>query len=304
MSSIAVVAYTYDNIGQLQIANSSVPAEGRGYTYDTAWNLNFRTNNGSLSTFIPDNKNQLTNAFLARNFYDSNGNMTNSGNNHNVLVYNDENQLVSYFHYQNSPTTLSAGDTRTDFVYDGLSRLRKRIEWVVSCPPPQSPPGGAQPNSGGGGGGSCFWGEISETWYVYDGRRVIQERDSNNIPTVSYTRGNDLSVSLEGAGGIGGLLARSSGYSAGNWTSHADYYSDGNGNVTSLIDGNQSVVASYRYDPFGNISAMSGPHAPDVRWANASRRTASARTAGKDDPESTSCPARVAVAVSPRASAS
>jgi RHS repeat-associated protein len=65
-------------------------------------------------------------------------------------------------------------------------------------------------------------------------------------------------VSLQGAGGIGGLLARSSGYSSGNWTSHADYYADGNGNVTSLIDGNQAVVASYRYDPFGNIISKSG----------------------------------------------
>jgi RHS repeat-associated protein len=88
--------------------------------------------------------------------------------------------------------------------------------------------------------------------------RVIQERDGNNTPTVSYTRGNDLSLSLEGVGGIGGLLARSSGYSSGNWTSHADYYADGNGNITSLIDSNQSVVASYRYDPFGNIISKSG----------------------------------------------
>ena len=88
--------------------------------------------------------------------------------------------------------------------------------------------------------------------------RVIQERDGSNTPTVSYTRGNDLSVSLEGAGGIGGLLARSSGYSSGNWTSHADYYADGNGNITSLIDTNQSIVASYRYDPFGNIISKSG----------------------------------------------
>jgi RHS repeat-associated protein len=88
--------------------------------------------------------------------------------------------------------------------------------------------------------------------------RVVQERDGNNVPTVSYTRGNDLSMSLQGAGGIGGLLARSSGYSAGNWTNHADYYADGNGNITSLIDGNQTVVASYRYDPFGNIISKSG----------------------------------------------
>src|SRR5713226_212002 len=40
--------------------------------------------------------------------------------------------------------------------------------------------------------------------------RVIQERTgTNNTPAVSYTRGLDLSGTLEGAGGIGGLLARS-----------------------------------------------------------------------------------------------
>ena len=55
------------------------------------------------ATFIPDNKNQLTNYALARNVYDSNGNMTTNNNNHNVLVYDDENQLTRYFHYQSSP---------------------------------------------------------------------------------------------------------------------------------------------------------------------------------------------------------
>jgi RHS repeat-associated protein len=254
----STVAYSYDNIGQLKIADSSVPAEDRGYTYDTAWNLNFRTNNGSLLTFIVDNKNQLTNSFVARNVYDSNGNMVTNNNNHNVLVYDDENQLTRYFHYQNNFANIVAGDTRSDFIYDGLGRLRKRIEWVVSCNAGQSAQGaGAVPNSGGGGNG-CTWGEVSETWYVYDGRRVIQERDSNNVPTVSYTRGSDLRGGLQRAGGIGGLLARSSGYSSGNWTNHADYYADGNGNITSLIDGSQSVVASYRYDPFGNIISKSG----------------------------------------------
>ena len=94
--------------------------------------------------------------------------------------------------------------------------------------------------------------------YIYDGKRVIQERIGGNTPQVSYTRGTDLSGSLEGAGGIGGLLARSSGYSSGNWTSHAYYHADGNGNITCLMDTNQSVVASYRYDPFGNTISQSG----------------------------------------------
>ena len=77
-------------------------------------------------------------------------------------------------------------------------------------------------------------------------------------PTVSYTRGTDLSGSLEGAGGIGGLLARSSGYSSGNWTANNFYFADGNGNVTYMLNSSQGMVASYRYDPFGNTISSSG----------------------------------------------
>ena len=39
----STVAYRYDNIGQLKVADSSVNAEDRGYAYDLAWNLNYRT---------------------------------------------------------------------------------------------------------------------------------------------------------------------------------------------------------------------------------------------------------------------
>src|SRR5439155_7681097 len=62
-------------------------------------------------------------------------------------------------------------------------------------------------------------------------------------PTVGYTRGADLSGSLEGAGGIGGLLGRSDGYFSGNWTSQAFYHSDGNGSITYLVDSSQAVAA-------------------------------------------------------------
>jgi RHS repeat-associated protein len=135
----------------------------------------------------------------------------------------------------------------TVFIYDGLGRLRTRQEY-------QGPPL-VRPLGSGSGLGLPLTNLVN---YIYDGWRVIQERDSNNVPTVSYTRGLDLSGSLEGAGGIGGLLARSSGYSSGNWTSHACYHADGNGNITCLVDGSQSLVASYRYGPFGNTVSQSG----------------------------------------------
>ena len=85
--------------------------------------------------------------------------------------------------------------------------------------------------------------------------RVIQERTSNGVPTVAYTRGPDLSGTLEGAGGIGGLLARSE-WDGGSWSQHAFYHSDGVGNVTALAvpNGNDIALAgSYRYDPFGRL---------------------------------------------------
>jgi RHS repeat-associated protein len=93
---------------------------------------------------------------------------------------------------------------------------------------------------------------VKETHYIYDGMRVIQERDENNTPTVSYTRGTDVSGTMEGAGGIGGLLARTDGNGS------AFYHADGNGNVTALVNGSQTLVASYRYDPFGKTNSSSG----------------------------------------------
>ena len=76
---------------------------------------------------------------------------------------------------------------------------------------------------------------------------VIQERNSFNTPTVTYTRGTDLSGTLQGAGGIGGLLARSSGYSSGSWSTHNHYHAEGNGNITYLVNSSQTVAATYRF---------------------------------------------------------
>jgi RHS repeat-associated protein len=105
------------------------------------------------------------------------------------------------------------------------------------------------------------WAKTNEVHFIYDGNVVIQERDANNLPKVTYTRGNDLSGTLQGAGGIGGLLARSDNtqMAIGSSSAHTYYHSDGNGNVTMLINNLQLVQAKYLYDPFGNTLSMSGP---------------------------------------------
>ena len=70
----------------------------------------------------------------------------------------------------------------------------------------------------------------------------------------------DLSQSLEGAGGIGGLLARIEG------TNTYYYTYDGNGNVQDVLNSSGSVVAHYEYDPFGKIISQTGPYAAANPW--------------------------------------
>jgi RHS repeat-associated protein len=155
--------------------------------------------------------------------YDSNGNLTSDGT--RGFDYDDENQVIR---------VTVTNSWKSEFAYDGRMRrrIRKEFTWQSSA-----------------------WAQTAEVHYLYDGMLVIQERDVNNLPTVTYTRGRDLSGSLQGAGGIGGLLARTD---AANGQS-ACYHVDGNGNVTAMVNAQQFVVAKYIYDPYGNTLSKSGP---------------------------------------------
>ena len=95
--------------------------------------------------------------------------------------------------------------------------------------------------------------------YVCDGYLPVQERDASGNVLVTYTRGLDLTGTFGGAGGIGGLLARTD--SGGS----AFYHGDVGGNITSLTDSSGNAVARYLNDPFGRPSGMWGPLAgPNV----------------------------------------
>jgi RHS repeat-associated protein len=72
---------------------------------------------------------------------------------------------------------------------------------------------------------------------------------------VTYDRGLDLSGSLQGAGGIGGLLART------DIKGTIYYHSDAIGNVTTLFDKYQTLEGRYLYDPYGNIVGKWGAYA-------------------------------------------
>ncbi len=93
--------------------------------------------------------------------------------------------------------------------------------------------------------------------YISDAMLVLQERDGNNHPTVSYSRSLDLSGSPQVAGGVGGLEAITPGSAVAQFPA-----CDGNGNVMGLIDcATTNWVARYEYGPFGELFCASGPMA-------------------------------------------
>jgi len=80
--------------------------------------------------------------------------------------------------------------------------------------------------------------------------------EEGNTDAVSYAYGLNVSGTLQGAGGIGGLLSRNSA------TGKFLYLYDLNGNVGQLVAATTGELAAhYEYDPFGKALVASGPEA-------------------------------------------
>ena len=129
--------------------------------------------------------------------------------------------------------------SKLDFTYDYMGR---RIQKIVST------------NNGSG------WVYSYTNRFVYDGWNVVAILDGGNNLLYSFTWGLDLSGSLQGAGGVGGLVSMRvyGGANAGTYF----YCYDGNGNVAALVNaGNGSTAAQYEYGPFGEVIRATGPMA-------------------------------------------
>ena len=102
------------------------------------------------------------------------------------------------------------------------------------------------------------WAETNEVHYVYDGMNVLQERNSNNVPLVTYTRGVDLRGTRQGRAGSAGC------WRGRNQRQHVLSHGrqrqrDGAGKQQR--DGG----GEYLYDSFGNTLGMWG------RWRRRTR---------------------------------
>ncbi len=227
-------------------ANGNSPANAIRYADSSYVRTNVALVNGN-NTFTAvgkDNSDRgdtntvtVTLSKVITQLYDLNGNLRTNGT--RTFDYDEENQLTC---------VTEPNSWKAEFVYDGWFRRRieRNYRWANSV-----------------------WVLSSETRFIYDGRVVIQERNQFNLPALTYTRGKDLSGGLQGAGGIGGLLAMTEVSPSGDVSSY--YHSDGNGNVTAMISTNQEIVARYVFDPFGNTLAATGDKAAANRYRFSSK---------------------------------
>ncbi|MGA2160405.1 MAG: RHS repeat-associated core domain-containing protein [Verrucomicrobiota bacterium] len=160
--------------------------------------------------------------------YDADGNQTSDGLWTNV--WDAENRLISSTSLTNVPP---AGRMKEDWSYLTDGRWSQRIvsSWNGSAYVPQY-----------------------TNRFVWDGKVLLAILDQTNGLVMSFLRGLDLSSTMQGTGGAGGLLAVSF---KTNGTHFAAF--DGNGNVAGLVsaaDGTTS--ANYDYDPFGQTIRITG----------------------------------------------
>ncbi len=168
--------------------------------------------------------------------YDEDGNLTNNGR--ITITWDAENRATSFTSLASNPLN---SKRRVECTYDYSWR---RTQKIVST------------NNGSTYGAQCT------QRFVYDGWNLVAELGANGALLRSHVWGLDASGSLQGAGGVGGLLATTihTGPFAGTYFPAYD----GSLNVVAYIRASDGqVVARYEYGPFGEMVRASGQMARD-----------------------------------------
>ena len=238
--TVETFAYTYDALGRPvsrnadsfgyntrgEVVSSFMAAENAedAYSYDHIGNLTLHESPAATNAYTANNLNQYTAiSNLCASVplceinpaYDTDGNMTQCGD--WTYTYDAANRLK---------TVSSNGVLIVTNYYDAKSRRVKKVA------------------------------QNATTTFFYDGWNLIEEHISyaNGLSsTIHYYWGKDLFGSLQGAGGVGGLLCL-----AADGAIYVPCY-DNNGNITRYLDTNGNTVASYAYDAFGRTVAATGP---------------------------------------------
>jgi RHS repeat-associated protein len=106
------------------------------------------------------------------------------------------------------------------------------------------------------------------------GRHIVELNATNNTLVRSYVWGLDLSRTMNGAGGVGGLLWVTLHTASGSASGTHFVCYDGNGNIVALVSAaTGDVTARYEYGPFGEPIRVSGPAATLNPFRFSTKRT-------------------------------
>ncbi len=187
----------------------------------------------STEAYLPPNPENFT--------YDDDGNLTSDSR--WTYTWNGENRLVAM---ETTTTAITAGIDKVKlvFAYDSQGRRFKKEFYTWDS-------------------GSSQFILSDTTVYLYDGWNLLSEENYDATLTLLsskyYTWGTDLSGTLQGAGGVGGLLATT--------TDEGAYYPayDGNGNILAYLDSvTGATAAEFEYGPFGQTLRATGKAAAEL----------------------------------------
>ena len=219
-------AFGYNSCSEL--TSATIGSNVCRYAYDGIGNLLWTTNNGIGTAYYTNPLNQYTNILRASASpreleYDLDDNLLNlpspsgrgGGGEGWLCQWDGENRLIAV--YNDNALVISNA-------YDHQSRR------VLKVTPRET------------------------RTFLYDGWDLVQETIATATSTTTnhYVWGKDLSGTLQGAGGVGGLLAVC--------VDNSCYFPlyDNNGNITAYVAEGGIVVAEYIYDAFGNTISQSG----------------------------------------------
>ena len=254
--------WTYDTRSQVDLQQRyagpdpgnedvAIPAEDFAYSYDTIGNritskagtASQRDYYASSGTGDPganrlNQYNNVTNP--AVNFtYDGDGNMTENGSWN--YEWNGENRLIRAWNYSGTGDPNANGEISIAYAYDYVGRRVERHVREYT-------------------GGQL---EETKTRYLYDGWNLAMTFEWDSVTDTysageSYTWGLDLSNTLQGAGGVGGLLMEGDRY---------PLY-DANGNIGQKLGATGTLDMAAEYGPFGEVvsGSMVGAYGFSTKW--------------------------------------
>jgi RHS repeat-associated protein len=212
-----------------------------GFAYDPIGNRTAATNAAEATAYAANALNQHSSishpSYVSYPSHDLDGNLTNDAG--WAYTWDAENRLIAVTTRADLPATVPR--VRLAHAYDYMSRRHSTVISLWT---------------------NGDWQVLSTNLFVYDGWNVIRQLSNcatGQLSDCSFAWGLDLSGSLQGAGGIGGLLFGS--FGGTNSAKSAMYCYDANGNVGQLlaVSSPTNILARYEYGPFGQTVAAAGP---------------------------------------------